>query len=327
MSKKSALEQSMEEDQKELEKLLSPDDDQEEEEQAEEDQSSEEKNAEEEDQQEDSSTDDDQEEDASEDVEDASGEEESKDDDKSTKKDDEPAQKPDNAAMARMRVEANKAKQREAEALARAEAAEQALKKMNSSSSEDVDLDGDTGVEQQKLSPELEEVVFQQKINKATQDFKSLEENWHDKPADYDAIGIAYRGALYNAYKVQNPTATDDQVMQQVKVDLLTKAGNYVKAGVDPCEALYNEAKSLGLQPYYPQEEQEDAQEEEQPKVKKKPSLKTIAKNKKRSAGMAGTKGASNQVNLTGQTAVEMPLSEFAKLTPSELQALEYGEE
>lgn len=320
---KSALEQSIESDQEELEKLINP----------EEETEQEEENLEEEEQveEEDQNTDDEDEEN-SEDEEEASKEDEEASEEEEEEKPSKPAKKEekatDNAAMARMRVEANKAKQKALEAETRAEKAEAIIAQMKAGKTEDGDLDDvETDVEKQELSPELQEVVFQQKISKATQDFQALEDNWHDKPDDYDAMGIAYRGALFNAYKVQNPSASNDQIMQQVKVDLLTKAGNYVKAGVDPCEALYDEAKALGLEPYYPDQEEQEEEREEAPKPKKKAPLKTIAKNKKRSAGMAGTKGASNQVNLTASVAADMSLAEFAKLSPEELVALERGEE
>ena len=212
--------------------------------------------------------------------------------------------------FARMRIALNKAEKRATEAEAK-------LSQGTQEESQD-----DEGTEEPSIPVELQQLAEKQRIENAKRDLVNLENQWADKPDDYGDMSNRYTAALYHSIRVQNPLLSHEEIAHKTEVAMLTKASTYLQKGMDPCESLYLEAKALNL-PELPTGDMDDEGEEDIIQPKRKTNLKTIAKNKKKSAGMAGSKGKKSTANLTPKGAAEMSLSEFSKITPEELMELE----
>lgn len=202
-------------------------------------------------------------------------------------------EKPDAAAFARMRRELAAAKKE----------AEELKNKMNSTE-ETTDYDA-------KVSNDLEEILRERQITKATQEFVILEENFKSTVPDYEDISNGYKEAIYQSLKIQNPYKSHIELLNDTKMTLLVKAGKFVNQGLDPIQELYEEAKSLGIRPNVKAEE--PVREEV-----KKPKLEVIAKNKARNGGMLGAEGSGSGGLITKEMAAEMTVAEWSKLSASE---------
>ena len=168
-----------------------------------------------------------------------------------------------------------------------------------------------------QLPAEVAELVEQQKVNKAGAVFSQLEEEVKNTIPDYEDVSNQYKAAIDQSVRLHNPRMNHEEVLAAANRAILTKAANYYAAGADPIVSLYEEAKLFGIQPRPKEEPKEE--------VERKPDLNKLAKNMDRSAGMAGAKGRGATPNITAQSAVSMSLSEFAAMSPAELEALERG--
>jgi hypothetical protein len=201
-------------------------------------------------------------------------------------------EKPDAAAFARMRRELAAAKKE----------AEELKSKMKSEETTDYDA---------KVSNDLEEILRERQITKATQEFVILEENFKSTVPDYEDISNGYKEAIYQSLKIQNPYKSHIELLNDTKMTLLVKAGQFVNQGLDPIQELYEEAKSLGIRPNVKADE--PLKEEV-----KKPKLDVIAKNKARNGGMLGAEGSGSGGLITKEMAAEMTVAEWSKLSASE---------
>lgn len=148
-----------------------------------------------------------------------------------------------------------------------------------------------------------------QTIQGAVQELSRYENEFKATAEDYDDVSGFMVNELKRSFKLMHPGASDDQITQAVQRHVLLEASRYAQAGLNPVEEMYLRAKNeLGYQPKTPV--QEDTQEE------LRPDLDKIAKNKQRSAGMAGASGSPQRaVPSTKAAAAAMSPREWAKLS------------
>lgn len=112
-----------------------------------------------------------------------------------------------------------------------------------------------------------------------------------------------------------NPNWSEKRVLSETGNRLLVMAAQAAAKGIDPAEELYD----LAIEKYgYSKKEPEHIEDRE-----RKTDLKTISNNKKKSASPLQGGGQSGSISLTKEAVADMSLSEFSKLTPSQLRALE----
>lgn len=153
---------------------------------------------------------------------------------------------------------------------------------------------------------------------KATQEFQAIERDFARRVSDYEEVSGFVARKVAESIRVLNPSITQAELQAQTQERILLMAASYHNQGLNPVEELYHTARDV-----YGYTEP-DGEEEETPR--KKSNLKTLAKNKKRSAGMAGSKGRSGTADVTLEVAADMSAAEFAKL-PAETKRRLLGEE
>lgn len=163
----------------------------------------------------------------------------------------------------------------------------------------------------QAQNNEVEDMLQERRLQKASGEFSALESEFSSNVPDFEDVSIAYKTALYQSIRVQNPRKSHVELLEETRNTLLHKASNYMNKGLDPIQEMYEEAKSLGFKALPKQEHQ--AQEEEI-----KPDLNKIAKNKSKNAGMVATQGGGAGATLTREAANELTSGEWAKLSASE---------
>lgn len=222
-------------------------------------------------------------------------------------------EKPDNAAMARMRREL-------AAAQRRAKELEESLKKP-APVQEPVQVAPEPDPEEdpaawakwykEKTDSELNEFRSwkqQQEsatrqshaIQSAVQELNTLESNFRSTAPDYDAVSQHMIDQIKNNIKGLAPHKSEQEVTADVQRYVLARASEYAKQGLNPIEEMYYLAKES----YTPVE-----------KPAPKPDMGKIAANRARNAGMAGATGSS------GRPAV-ISLEAAAQLSPAEWAAL-----
>jgi hypothetical protein len=174
-------------------------------------------------------------------------------------------------------------------------------------------------VEEPSIHEALLPIIERDREERAFSEFQTLEDRFRASNPNYDDVAAQYASTLATAIKVQNPRLTQNQVVEQVKKEILKKAGTYLNAGFDPIEEMYHDAIELGFKP----RAKEVAKEEPKEEVVK-PDMAQLAKNRARSAGMVDTSGKEEGL-LTKQAALSMSVGEYAKLPASERKRLLYG--
>lgn len=214
-------------------------------------------------------------------------------------------EKPDDAGHMRLRREAAAAKKQAEAEVAKREALEAKL----------AELENPLSVQEEApISPEFQELLQDNRMRKAEREFESLEAKFRTSNPDYDAVAGQYAQALAQSIKIQNPRLGNSEIAERTKQALLTKAGAHVRAGFDPIEELYHEAKELGFTG-------KQAKPKEEVEEELKPDMSKLAANRKKSAGMAAASGKS-EGQLTKQAALELTNAEWSKLPAAEKRRL-----
>lgn len=213
-------------------------------------------------------------------------------------------EKPDNAAFARLRMEAAANKRRAEELEARLKAKE-------------APVDDDAPSETDNI---LAEVVHAHRITQAEKEFTMLEQNFRRGNPEYDSISAQYAQAIAASVRLENPRLSPVEIAEKTKQKILTKAANFMNQGyTDPIEAMYLEAKELGFKAIV--EKKETATEE---KPAPKPDMAKLAANRAKSGGLAAASGKSESI-LTKQAAADLTVAEWQKLPADEKRRLLYS--
>lgn len=222
----------------------------------------------------------------------------------------------DDAGYARLRREAAANKKLAEENKRRAEELERENASLRERGTSDSGKEAERATSSEVPS-ELIDIIERERVLKAAREFTQLEENFkRSAPEDFEGVSSAYKAALYQSIRVQNPRMGHEELLEATHKSLLLKASNYLNAGYDPIEELYEEAKALGFKAQ-PQEEKRE--------VERKPDLNKVAMNRKRNAGMAVSKGDAGLPQHTKKSATELTVAEWARLPVAEKQRLLYG--
>lgn len=228
-----------------------------------------------------------------------------------------PADPPlDDAGFARLRREKAEAKKEAEEARRRLAEMEEKLNRLTSGEPVEAVADAQTV----ELPSDIEEMRQERIMTKAEREFQAMEAQFRQVAPDYDGVADAYAKGIFQALRVQNPRASALELADMTKKTILTKASEFLNQGYDPIEELYEEAKSLGFTAAVAELEQEV---EEKPK---KASLDTLAKNRSRSANMAGASGhGSGAAPMTRAALAELSAAEYAKIPIEERRRIMQG--
>lgn len=163
----------------------------------------------------------------------------------------------------------------------------------------------------QKQEKEINE---QAEYSGAVNELRAIEQHYTTVAPDYNEAANHLRGMIATSIKMLNPGIQPEELAKRTIKEYLSRGGTAVLRGLNPAEAIYKEALSIG---YRKTTEAAPIQDN----AARKPDLDTIAANKKRSAGMAGTGGGAKPPT-SGQAAVEMSNEEFSRLSSEETQRL-----
>lgn len=147
--------------------------------------------------------------------------------------------------------------------------------------------------------------------NSAVKEFLDIEKSVKDKHEDYEDVSKFYFQNLTNGLRTMYPMADDSQIEKMAHERVLMTASQYAKAGINPVEAMYNDAKNrLGYVP---------VKKVESPK----PSIKEISENKKRSVSSIVSTSQGGGTPLTKEKIMGMNVAEWSHLSPEALRELE----
>lgn len=217
-------------------------------------------------------------------------------------------EKPDNAAFARLRMEAAANKRRAEELEARLKAKE-------------TPVDDDAPSETDNI---LAEVVHAHRVTQAEKEFTMLEQNFRRGNPEYDSVSAQYAQALAASIRLENPRLSPVEIAEKTKQKILTKAANFMNQGyTDPIEAMYLEAKELGFKEIKEPVLNVDPVATQYAKAMK-PDMAKLAANRAKSGGLAAASGKSESI-LTKQAAADLTVAEWQKLPADEKRRLLYS--
>lgn len=147
--------------------------------------------------------------------------------------------------------------------------------------------------------------------NSAVNEFLDFEKGVKAKYSDYEDVSKFYSKNLEMGLRTMYPMAEEDQIKKMALERVLMTASQYAKLGVNPVEAMYNDAKTkLG---YVAVKKNEDP----------KPSIKDISKNKERSVSSIVSSSQGGGTPLTKEKVMGMSVAEWSHLNSDELKRLE----
>ncbi len=159
-----------------------------------------------------------------------------------------------------------------------------------------------------------DDAAEQDKYTGALSELKSFETSYAAAAPDYNDASNHLKAMIATSIKLLDPAITPEELAKKTVKTYLTRAAVAMRDGINPAQALYNQALQVG----YRKTVKEEAKEEE------KNNFAKVAENKKKSAGMIGTGGGSKP-NTTAKAAATMSNGEFSRLDPVELERLMYG--
>lgn len=160
----------------------------------------------------------------------------------------------------------------------------------------------------------LEREKYQQNLQRqAVEEFNSIEAEFSKETPDYEEASAHVIKNMYSGVKSVYPELNDQQAVSFVQKQVLQIASNAAQRGLNPAEVLYQMAyDKYGFQANAPQPQPSN----------KVNNLKTIAKNKKRSASPLAGGGRSASSNVSLQEAGNMDLAAFGRMSEAEIDQL-----
>jgi hypothetical protein len=158
----------------------------------------------------------------------------------------------------------------------------------------------------------------------AIEEFTRIEDAYKKDNPDYgDAMDFA-REKYKDAAKIFYPDKTEKQIEEAIDKQMLAYAANYAAKGLNPAEELYDlVVERFGYKKGTVTDMEEDETKPSARTEPKKPNLRVIEGNRKRSATPLGTGGQSGSIPITKEIAADMSLGEFSRLTQEDLINLE----
>lgn len=163
-------------------------------------------------------------------------------------------------------------------------------------------------------------------ISRAKDEFRSVQADYIKRNPDYpNAFKVGYENYT-RSLRIAHPEWTNQEIVNTADYRLLLYAGQMAKKGVNPAEAIYDYCiETLGYVPgsvkaqprraERDEDEIDDDFEEVQPRREvRKPNLRVIDRNKRRSANGIGGGGQGSSARMTKQNVADMTLGEMANL-------------
>lgn len=154
---------------------------------------------------------------------------------------------------------------------------------------------------------ELSELLEERRYEKAASEFMSIEADFAKDLPGYEQAVEGYKAAVFNSLRVLNPSKPRHELVRDTQREILNRAGDFYRRGLNPVEELYNQAIALGLGG---QEKKESAPVEKKPTV----DHDKLAKNRERNAGTAGIRGAGGGGEMTLDVAAGLSVAEISRL-------------
>ncbi len=161
------------------------------------------------------------------------------------------------------------------------------------------------------------------RINTAKEEFKAVQARYIEKNPDYvNAFKAGYENYT-RSLRIAHPDWTNQEIVNTADYRLLLYAGQMAKKGIDPAAAIYDycietlgyvpgSVKSAKRAPVTEEEEFED--EAPRGAAPRKPNLRVINQNKRRSATGLSSGGQGGSARLNKQDVANMTLGELANL-------------
>lgn len=155
---------------------------------------------------------------------------------------------------------------------------------------------------------ELSELLEERRYEKAASEFMSIEADFAKDLPGYEHAVEGYKAAVFNSLRVLNPSKPRHELVRDTHREILTRAGDFYRRGLNPVEEIYNQAIALGLGG--------PEKEAAPPPVEKKPSVDhdKLAKNRERNAGTAGVRGAGGGGEMTLDVAAGLSVADISRL-------------
>jgi len=155
-----------------------------------------------------------------------------------------------------------------------------------------------------------QETEHSRTVNEAVQEFNQIVNEYKKGNADFDNAMSFAEKRYAESLRILNPSLSDNQIRTAINQEVLKLAAIAAAKGLNPAEELYDMAiERFG---YVKAEE-----------TTKKPDLKKIEENKKRSVSGIAAAGSSGKMPLTLEAISKMSNGEFANLDPALLRQLE----
>lgn len=145
----------------------------------------------------------------------------------------------------------------------------------------------------------------------AVKEFQGFESQFQKTTPDYEAAANHMKTRLADSFKLVDPNLTPQEVNTRVSNYILKNAADAARDGYNPAESLYRQSKErFGFT-------------KPEVQTKNKTDLKKIDSNRKKSASPLQSGGQTNSNHVSLESIDSMSMSEFAKLSPSQLRELE----
>lgn len=241
--------------------------------------------------------------------------------DKKAPVEEKPEEKLDNATAARLRWEAAEAKRRLAEKDAELAALKNPPKPIPAKEENyEGHIEGRLETNEERLArleraeeKRQNETREQQELNGAINELQGYEQQFAQQAPDYSAAADHVKRMIATSIKFLEPDIAPEALAKRTVRKYLEHAAIALRDGKHPGSAIYEIAQSTGYR---------KAEVKEEPKERN--NFAKIAENKKKTSGMAGAGGSGGQPETTAEYATKMPISEFSRLSPNELDRLMY---
>ena len=173
---------------------------------------------------------------------------------------------------------------------------------------------------ERRTTEDAKQQELNHRINSAKEEFKAVQARYIEKNPDYvNAFKVGYENYT-RSLRIAHPDWTNQEIVNTADYRLLLYAGQMAKKGIDPAAAIYDYCiETLGYVPgsvknnaqrTRQQVADEDDVEDEAPRgaAPRKPNLRVISQNKRRSAtGLSGG-GQGGSARLNKQDVANMTL-------------------
>lgn len=185
----------------------------------------------------------------------------------------------------------------------------------------DKDLDPDAHIrwelrqeraERLKLQNDFQQVKLREQMNEGKAEIRAFEEAFKVTDSEYSSAKEYLIQGTFNQVKAANPGVSDALIKKEVERLEIIEAAKAVKMGYDPALHFKMMAIRNGWQP-----QPKDSSKEEKPEIKSKIDLKTLEINKKKTANLIDGSSRGKVGDPSSDELVNMTIRDLAKIEDS----------